>query len=374
MPLLERLLSLHSAPIPFEDFFTEAVAALAEAQPELVVGWLRDAGVLVEGDGNELRVATQVRFRHPDGDSIVDLVLHAIGEDGEPGHVVFVESKVGSAEGEFQLRRYVQHLAEVRGGPCRTLVYATRDYDPKKSEDIVGSVDDVEFRPIRWASLHRYLLRHLDALAPAVGRTTLAHEIAHFMESQRMDRTRRFDPADALAFSRIRHVLRFMDEALHGGPADGSRLAPADRFAELVGGRNADRKSLRQIPEHNRYIVYQTFREDRFEVLLGFEAEDEGYPVLNLSLGALASTPSAEVIAEIGRKGEWAFWSGEPAQRWVSAARRVRFEDILGEEDHAAAAQRVFDGFLNDLSTVMGMYPHALPWDVPEALRDGDEV
>lgn len=59
--------------------------------------------------------------------------------------LIFVESKLGSAEGADQLWRYADHLRNAEGAERKTLVYVTRDYDPKEEAEVLRSVEGVGF-------------------------------------------------------------------------------------------------------------------------------------------------------------------------------------------------------------------------------------
>lgn len=145
--------------MPLEDLFTEAVARLFETRPQLCLAWLHGAGLIAtqstDYDQN-IRVTTQKSFvaleDHGSG-SRPDLILevhHAV-ENAELGgsvDVVMIESKIGSVEGEDQLKRYAGHLSGM-SGTAKTLVYITRAYDPKDSKEILSEIDGVSFKQIR---------------------------------------------------------------------------------------------------------------------------------------------------------------------------------------------------------------------------------
>ncbi len=124
--LLGRLLPLFVGARRVEDLFTEAVARLFERRPELCLSWLDDLDLITSVSGEDQRyicVTIQKSFvaleehgsaSRPD---LIVAVYHAV-EDAELESsidVVMVESKIGSWEGQEQLRRYAEHLDKMTG-------------------------------------------------------------------------------------------------------------------------------------------------------------------------------------------------------------------------------------------------------------------
>ena len=165
--LLGGLLRLHSTSVPAEDFFTEVIAGLFRYHPELCLAWLKNLGVLGNAAQSELvGVSTQQRLS--------TLESHAMGSRPDLEirirtpiygmQLIFVKSKLGSAEGANQLWRYADHLRNVEDAAHKTLVYVTRDYDPKDHAEVLRSVEGVAFVQSRWSALYQDLevyRRHL---------------------------------------------------------------------------------------------------------------------------------------------------------------------------------------------------------------------
>lgn len=139
--LLGRLLRLFPDLVPLEDLFTEAVARLFERKPELCLSWLDGLELTTSVSREEqryIRVTTQKSFvaldeHGPRGRPDLIVEVHHADEYTELESsigVVMVESKIGSVEGEDQLKRYAEHLNGMSGAR-KTLVYITRNYDPK---------------------------------------------------------------------------------------------------------------------------------------------------------------------------------------------------------------------------------------------------
>ena len=127
---------------PTEDFFTEALAGVLQASPSLrlaLVKWLigHDVdSVLLETqktteDGNRLDIWIDARERH-----------------GGAHHVIAMENKIATGEGQDQLQRYEDCLKRETAADTRTLVYATLH---ERSAFQVSPEDPlVTFRPIYW--------------------------------------------------------------------------------------------------------------------------------------------------------------------------------------------------------------------------------
>jgi hypothetical protein len=144
------------------------------------------------------------------GGSRSDLIVevYQAAEDAESEsllEVVMIESKIGSVEGEDQLKRYAGHLNDMSGAR-KTLVYITRAYDPKDKEEILSDVDGICFEQLRWHDFYRFL--------QMVKRDALVEEVMLFMEEQGMAQSHRFSTADLLTLSKVPRAFEIFDETL----------------------------------------------------------------------------------------------------------------------------------------------------------------
>lgn len=190
--LLSRLSKLFPESVPLEDLFTEAVARLFERRPDLCLAWLREENALppvhTENLGEEsVRVSSQRPFNPLEDHETAsrpDLLIEVYGasaDDEAAANAVMLESKIGSGEGQGQLRRYAEHLHGMSSFDSRTLLYVTRGYDPKEPEEILTGLDDkVNFKQLRWHDFYRFLHQtESDALV---------EEVMAFMEENGMAR------------------------------------------------------------------------------------------------------------------------------------------------------------------------------------------
>jgi hypothetical protein len=147
--LLSRLLHFQGSIVRLEDFFTEIFAHLLSTYPDLCVAWLSESGALpTDNKYSHVNVTTQTSFDALEDhryssrpDVVIELsesVSSEIVSDQDPDEVpapltdvVFIESKVGSREGEDQLKRYAEQLVAIPHARRRKLVYVTRNYDPR---------------------------------------------------------------------------------------------------------------------------------------------------------------------------------------------------------------------------------------------------
>lgn len=214
--LLGRLLPLFAGQRRVEDLFTEAVARLFERQPGLCLKWLGEAGLISpagEEEQRHVRVNTQKTFVRLDehvSDSRPDMILEIVqtpeDEEAEGStEVVMVESKIGSWEGVDQLERYAGHLATMYGDR-KTLVYITRNHDPKDKTEIEVATCGVEFRQLRWHDFYKFL--------QTAEKDALTEEVMAFMEEQGMSRSHRFSTSDLMALSGAPRAFEIFDETL----------------------------------------------------------------------------------------------------------------------------------------------------------------
>lgn len=182
--LLGRLLPLFIGPQRVEDLFTEAVARLFERRPDICLNWLESLELITPASGEDQRrihVTTQKTFvalEDHETDSRPDLIVevHRPVENDESESskdVVMIESKIGSWEGQDQLKRYAEHLNKITG-TRKTLVYITRAYDPKSEEQIRAKTQNVKFRQLRWHDFYRFL--------QTAEKDALVEEVILFME------------------------------------------------------------------------------------------------------------------------------------------------------------------------------------------------
>ena len=381
MSLLSRLLRFQGGAVSLEDYFTEVFAHLLSTHPDLCLAWLNGSGVLpLNGKYNHINVITQRSFGALEGhhyasrpDVVIELSEGFSTEvgDGErsdevtvaPTDVVFVESKIGSREGEdHQLRRYAEHLAARPNVRHRNLVYITRDYDPKVEDKIVGGTQEADtpvgFVSLRWHEFYRTLEDYRSMSLP---HSDLIQEVLLFMKQNGMSQANRLSAADVVVLSGMTRMLAFMRETLSG--------EVEARISEVSGGKVSRRNSsLWQLATFDRYFVY-SYMGPEFWVGGGFylaQEDPDDYPWLSVDLEVGPRHPSREGIIKAMRSFAANCSGCEPYEldnpsEWSGLDWGIDLREVLTAEDHMAAARGHFLKSLDDVARMQEQYPY-LPW------------
>lgn len=355
MGLFGRLLKLHSGAVPREDFFTEVVAHLFEAEPETCLAWIDQAGLLSQKERLGVRISTQHSLdalEHHATGSRPDMLIQAYDEEGIDA--VLVESKIGSREGLDQLRRYAELLVGLPDAREKTLVYITRDYDPKGEEEILEGLDGrIRFAQLRWHDFYHFLRTQPE--------TTLTVETLSFMEEHTMAQSSKFTPVDVLAISNLPKALAMMDETMQG--------EVSEKLQSVIGDSSKVRaNTLLALKEHNRYMVYATLQGWSFWCGLIYHLQPEhiaDYPWISLHLEVSSNAPArneiVEAMQEIEKREEWYGYNLSIPKVWAGVKRERSLQDFLSSEDHVTEIKRFFLESLEELREIKEQYPH-LPW------------
>ena len=380
MSFFSRLLRFHGSNVGFEDFFTEIFAHLLSTYPHLCLAWLTESGVLpVNAKYSHINVTTQrplvaleAHGRSSRSDVVIELSegfsADAVDERSEevpvpPTDVVFVESKVGSSEGEYhQLRRYAEHLSTIPDIRHRRLVYITRDYDPKVEDEIVGGLRGsdapVGFVPLRWHGFYRTLEHYRSKSLPG---SDLIQEVLLFMRQHGMSQTNRLSAADVVALSGMTRMLAFMRETLSG--------EFAARLREVSRGRvSRGNLALNQLAYEDRYFLY-SYMGPEFWVGGGFylaQEDPDDYPWLSVLLEVGSKQPGrADIISAMRSFAEDCSgcepYDLDKPSAWAGLEWPLDLRKVLTAEDHMAAARTHFLKSLDDVARMREQYPR-LPW------------
>ena len=165
---------------PREDYFTELFASVLEKCEYLgatIVGKLISCN-------NITRVKLQTQKHFSSLGRRVDLYVTAWDRNGQK-HVLVVESKLDSVEGENQLPDYIELLAQDEKAHSRTLAYIT-----KKSEKLnvptlerQGRRNNVTFKHLKWSQVYGWIEEFVDELeGPNLTWKELLKELLALME------------------------------------------------------------------------------------------------------------------------------------------------------------------------------------------------
>ena len=257
--------------------------------------------------------------------------MYPSSEDDQTPDVVMIESKVGSKEGQEQLRKYAEHLDRMAVAG-KTLLYVTRAYDPKDEAEICYGLDGVGFMQLRWHDFYGFLQQ--------VEEDELVEEVKAFMEEQGMARSYRFSAADLMALSGVPRAFELFDETLGG-----EVKAELESFA----GNKVGRESV-GLDMVRRFGIYHTMAQlhgyDLF-CNVGYALHTlDGYPqapvTLQTSPRALKRETSIAAMKKIASRSGWEGDALDDVTGWPYVTRTVSLADLLSHEDHVAAVKSFF--------------------------------
>ena len=354
MSLFSSLLRLTSS--EKEDFHTEIVGAFFRHNPDILLKWLKSIAV----SSNKFQtvvINTQEELdpleNHNDLGSRPDMVIRLLSK--ERNELIFLESKLGSKQGELQLARYADHLVtEESAYDQRTLIYITRDYEQVEDPKRTG----VRFIQRHWSEFYNFI-KHLPNKDP------LTQELMKFMEENNMSKSNQFSVLDILALTNFSKARKIMDETMGG--------AIYSKFKAICGENCAVLSdAMSELRKHGRYTIYSNRKINHIGVMLGYWLNDESItdsPSLGVTIEV---NPSADCRDEIikalrvflqNKKETWGSWDLDNNQVWsgISIERSLQsfISDVDG--DHVNAIQRFFQTALIDVNEFIQMNP-SLPW------------
>ena len=358
MSLFGKLLQLHSDEHRrLEDYHTEIVAHVLASDPQLTLRWLQELSATELREADEIAVSTQQHFAAIEG-------LHSVGSKpdmairirkGSRIEVVFIESKIGSTEGDGQLSKYIDQLRALPGVDKRSLVFITRDYEPK--EDL--SEETVRFLPpLRWSDFYQFL-----AVMPS---TDTIRELLKFMKENNMSQSNRFTAIELLALTNHARARSLMDATMWE--------SAGEKFAKVCGAMGSDTKAMSQLRKENRYVMIAAHGEGyQIEFLLGYWFPDEqpsNSPEAGMHIYVNPKAAERPAIvqamlkfseASTGQVRKWDNWGLGNDREWGGVGCTVNLEDFLAKEDHVAAITKWFEELLDDAMAFRKQNPK-LPW------------
>jgi len=340
MSLFSQLRRLDSSEL--EDFNTEIVAAvLAHSKPH-ALAWLRSEGLTAIVDPDEVSVTTQEELEaledHVTG-SRPDLAIR-LTKNGQT-ELIYIESKIGSSEGASQLERYADHLEQARRYSRRTLIYLTRDYQPKE----ISRRTEVEFCQMRWADVYKFFNR-LEI------NDSLTIEMLHFMKENNMDRSNQFTNIDILALTNFSKARKLMEQTMWEG---------VDQQFTAVCGKHSDQgDSFLQLRNKSRYTMYYDNKQRSCGILLGYWFNDETVtvsPTLGAWVEVRPKTKDRSEIVQVMRKfikkknGTWWDYDLNNETKWGGMSREKHLQEFISnpEDDHVKAIAAFFMDCLKDV-------------------------
>jgi hypothetical protein len=362
MSLFKALFRLFPADsVQLEDFNTEIVAHVLQSDPNSTLAWLRDIDATSLSDVDALIVSTQ--------EDLDALEMHQSGSrpdisirlrNDQHRELIYIESKVGSIEGDQQLRRYAEHLAR-RPDTHRVLVYITRHYEPKENIN----VDTVQFVQKRWSDFYRFF----EALPK---RSDVLDELLHFMKEHNMSQTNQFTTVDLLSLVNFSRARKLMDatlwESVH------------KKFAKVCGKVSYKESAYTELRNHLRYVMSATYgQKGELEILLGYWLDQElvtDSPWVGVTYAVNPKAPNREQIILafedfIKRKqGTWESFDLADERAWGGIRRGKNLQMFLAEQDHVRVLTKFFEDIIDDVAEFKRQYPK-LPWNTTQGREMG---
>jgi hypothetical protein len=355
MSLFSRLLNLNTSSIPLEDFFTEVVAYLFSTNKEILYAWLEHLNLLDTNPYLDVHISTQQAFEPLDSHlagSRPDILIELVDESNHD--IIFIESKIGSQEGDEQLSRYADILYKLPGFRHKFLVYITRDFELKDESIVLKGIpkSNVQFKQLRWHQFYQFLQSHVDIM--------LVKEITKFMQEYRMAHNNQFSSVDVLALTNFTKALKLMEETMWG--------KVSQRFKEVVGAIKQRSTALTEVQRHERYLMSASMPSGRWWCGLGFLLKTSNladYPTVRLMLEVDPNSQHrAEIIhamKDICNQFGWQGYGLNESKVWSGIVREKSLRDFLSQEDHIAAIEEFFLQALNELDEIKRKHSQ-LPW------------
>jgi hypothetical protein len=364
MSLFGKLLHLHSDEHRrLEDFHTEIVAHVLASDPELTLHWLQELGASDHRKADAFAVRTQQAFEPIQG-------LHSAGSrpdimiqisKGERSEVVFVESKVGSEEGPEQLSKYIDQLRDRPGVHQCSLVFITRDYQPK--DDL--SDKTVQFFQTRWSDFYHFL-HDLESPSDTI------RELLKFMQENNMSQSNRFTAIELLALTNHHRARSLMDATMWENVVK--------KFEKVCGLTSSKTRVMNQLRDFDRYVMVAGHGAGyQIEFLLGYWLPNEqpsDSPKVGMYIYVNPKAAERPAIVKAMRKfseaskgatRKWDWFTGDDDWEKIQCTRKL--EDFLAEENHVAAITKWFEELLDD-ADAFRKQNLKLPWSVRAAGGD----
>ncbi|MBD2000437.1 PD-(D/E)XK nuclease family protein [Leptolyngbya sp. FACHB-541] len=341
---------------PLEDFFTEIFAFLLKTRTSILVDLLNQFTISSIKQPDFIYLSTQESF-----DTLANHA-HASRPDvfievasGDQRDIIFIESKIGSAEGWEQLKRYAEHLNHLHNINNGILLFITRDYEPKNQDEILKICDrtKIKFLQLRWHEIYHFLSKYQEDF--------LLKEIKSFMEINNMSQSGQFSAIDILALTNFSNARSIMDETLLG--------EVAEVFRSVCGSMSEIGTASTQLRQHNRYIISSDRRGDIW-VGLGYwmnPSVTTNYPEVGILIEAIPNATDREQILKAmleivqSSSGKWRGNNLAQVKSWASIMQVKPLHTFISGEDHVASVRTYFKETLADVYRIRQEYVH-LPW------------
>jgi hypothetical protein len=345
MSLFSTLLRLqvNSHNVPLEDYLTELFGYCLNLEEEILISFLKRFKIPPQ-KSEEYYLNTQVRHKklpHHTEDSIPDMMLTF------ENHVIFIENKVASSEGNLQLQRYAEHLDNYDTTKIKALIYITRDFDLKDEKKIfIRTKSKIKFIPLRWHQIFRFLQSYNDR--------PIIKEILILMKEKHLSSNNQFSPVDILTLTNFSKVRKMMSEVIYNGKV-------GQQFEKVVGKKPNEASLLTQIKYHDRYVVVGK-KKNNIKVYMGFllnTFNEIEYPDLIFKIEITPSSKVREVVINKMKaiasveKSKWAENGLDDPKEYSGIVIYKSMQSFLNKDDQIEEMRKHFMDCLNEYEKVM---------------------
>lgn len=271
---------------PEEDFLTEVFAYLLDTNHELLISFLIHFNVLTSEEKVFVdSVEPQKYFDKLEGhdqSSRVDLVIHL------RSHIVFIENKVNSQQGNNQLKRYAEIL-DVKFDIPKTLIFITKNFEQISHEHITSGCNSkklMKIIEIRWHEIHNFLLKNATDIDVAV-------QLIQFLENDmNINSELQFNLSDLMAMKNVSRILKMMEKSIYG--------KVKTVFLERLELKSQGILPEIQIRRENRYVYFHSGK--GFHIVFGFffdSISQYDYPRVGIHLWREPNTEKTQDISSV---------------------------------------------------------------------------
>lgn len=333
---------------PLEDFTTEIFAHCLNLNKEILFDFLKFYKI-IDKEFETYTITTQyhlTKINDHHSDSRPDVVIFL------DNATIFFENKVGASEGYQQLKRYAEHLDQI-DKDNKTLVYLTRDFEEKNSNDILKNcTSPIQFISLRWHQVAHFFRKYRN-------QNLIVKEFLIFLKTKHLSMNNQFSPVDILTLSNFSNVTKLMDEAMNS--------EVTDKFKSIDGNISQHSARFTQLKNYNRYIDGHYIPN---QVWIGFgfwiKYDDEQvYPDVSVVIESGPKEPKRETLIEKFKiittdddkyKGHWVSYNMDSPSEWGGISYSKSLADFLSEEDQVTAIRKFFLEAIGELHEIFNIY------------------
>ncbi|NHC42767.1 PD-(D/E)XK nuclease family protein [Bacillus sp. MM2020_1] len=335
---------------PLEDYLTEVIAPIMESQ-EILISFLKRFIHKKYRFIEHIKVFTQRTYAKINDhltDSRPDLVITFTTDSHR--HIIFIENKLGSGEGDRQLSRYADHLNEqAKRGYHVHLLYITQFYDPKQIDTMLDKKSGSGYHQLQWYQFFYWLSGFEHDL--------YCKQVLRYMEGLGLNKDRKFTPTDIFSIQNSRKIQSMLDDCLDG--------KVSDTLTTLFGKPKQWINRAYQLREDSRYILYNDQSDWKF-IGCGLWLTDDEYPVVTVFMEVHPNcNRRIEVLQAVEKfcldHEGWSLDGPEDLNSWFTVSFDQSLVHFLSANDHIETIQTFIVEKLNELYQLKENNP-SLQW------------